>query len=139
MWRGSMKKIVTVTKTTIVIRVSEILADILCSLSDEEILLKYQLTWKQLEKVYAKLFHGGYLSRDEMATRVALRSGRDASHIPFADFADTATIYECTICGYTSGRHFSECPRCRQVNLRRLRKRAPAAAPPRIPAYATGT
>ena len=114
------KKVVTFTKTTRLLKVSEVLDDMLAGVQDEELLHKYCLTWKQLHKVYSKLFYGGYLSKMEMVWRIELRSGGDASHIPVADIEESRDSYECLTCGFSSSLHFSECPRCRQINLRRL-------------------
>ena len=123
-----MIRVVKVTKVKRVIKVSDILRDLLNDVSDETILRKYRLTWLQLEKIYAKLFHAGFLSKQEMETRIELRSGHDASHIPYADLGEAGEVYECSVCGFASSRHFSACPRCREVNLRRLQRRAPAVA-----------
>jgi hypothetical protein len=119
------KKVVKVTKTTKVLKVSEILGDILSDVTDEELLEKYGLGWKQLERVYCKLFYGGFLARDQLWRRTRLRAGKPASHIPLAEIEDAGRVYECLICGYTSRLHFSACPRCRQINLRRLTMQSP--------------
>ncbi len=135
-----MIKVVKVTKVKRIIKVADILRDLLNDMSDESILARYRLTWQQLEKIYAKLFHAGFLSKQEMATRIELRSGKDASHIPYADLGEMGEVYECTICGFTSGRHFSACPRCREVNLRRLQRRvAPVVVTSGTPGYAAGS
>jgi hypothetical protein len=135
-----MIRVVKVTKVKRVIKVSDILRDLLNDVSDESILVKYRLTWVQLEKIYAKLFHTGLLSKHEMETRIELRSGKDASHIPYADLADVGEVYECTICGFSSPRHFSACPRCRQINLRRLRRRVEQSiVASGSPGYAAGS
>lgn len=118
-----MKKRLIVTKTTRVLKVVDILRDMQSSVSDEEILERHSLSWSQLEKVYAKLFYGGYLGKDELMRRIELRSGRNCSHIPLVDIYDTDEVYLCEVCGYISGLHFSLCPRCRQINLRRLSRR----------------
>lgn len=118
-----MKKRVTVTKVTRLLKIADILQDILSAVSDEELIQKYELSWKQLGKVYSKLFYGGYLSKEELSSRIELRSGRDCSHIPLVDIQDFEHEYECQICGFSSPLHFSACPRCRQINLRRLTRR----------------
>jgi hypothetical protein len=118
-----MKKRLIVTKTTRVLRVADILRDMHSNTSDEELLEKHSLSWSQLEKVYCKLFYGGYLGKDELMRRVELREGRNCSHIPLVDIHDADEVYLCEICGYISGLHFSLCPRCRQINLRRLSRR----------------
>lgn len=126
------KKVVKVTKITKVLKVSEILGDILSDVTDEELLDKYGLGWNQLEKVYCKLFYGGFIGRDQLRRRTRLRAGKQTSHIPLAEFEDPGRVYECSICGYTSRLHFSACPRCRQINLRRLtRQSARVIAPSR--------
>jgi rubrerythrin len=127
-----MRKLVKVTKITRVFKVGEVLNDILTEMSDEELLEKYRISTKQLEKVYCRLFYGGFLTSEDMIRRIELRHGKDASHIPFAELPDSGVTYECSICGFISSQHFSTCPRCRQLNLRRLTK--PAATPP----YASG-
>lgn len=118
------KKMVTVTKITRMLKVADILGDMLSDVTDEELLEKYSLDWEQLQKVYSKLFYGGFLERRELRRRSRLRAGKPTSHIPLADFDDPGRVYECTICGYTSRLHFSECPRCRQINLRRLSRKS---------------
>lgn len=135
-----MKKVVTVTKITRLLKVYDILADMLLDVSDEELLVKYALDWRQLEKVYCKLFYGGFLEREHLRRRSRLRAGKPTSHIPLAEIEDSGRVYECTICGYTSRLHFSACPRCRQINLRRLtRKSARTIAPPRSGRHAAAS
>jgi hypothetical protein len=114
------KKVVKVTKITKMLKVSDILNDMLSDVADEDLLIKYGLGWEQLEKVYLKLFYGGFLETDQLRRRSRLRAGKPTSHIPLAEFEDPGRVYECLICGYTSQLHFSACPRCRQINLRRL-------------------
>jgi hypothetical protein len=134
------KKLVRVTKITKVIRVSEILRDMLEDISDEELLEKYQIGWIQLGKVYGKLFYGGFIGKREMRRRIDLRAGRDTSHIPFVEIKGSASMqYECVECGFKSSLHFSTCPRCRKVNLRRLRRSVlPPASPRRYVAQSAG-
>ena len=123
-----MKRRLVVTKTTRVLKVAEILSDMQSEMSDEELLEKHSLTWKQLEKVYGKLFYGGFLDKDELMRRIELRDGKSCSHIPLVDIHESGEAYQCEVCGYFSSLHFSLCPRCRQVNLRRLSKRFPLVA-----------
>ena len=124
-----MKKKLQITKTTKLIRISEIVRDIKSSTSDEDLLDKYQITWKQLNSIYCKLFYGGQISREDLMKRVEMRDGARVSHIPLVWIDDPATIYKCGVCGYESGSHFSECPRCHQFNLRKLhRRRTPEKA-----------
>jgi hypothetical protein len=118
------KKVMTFTKTTRLLKVAEVVGDMLADVPDEELLRKYSLTWGQLYKVYSKLFYGGFLSKDEMLGRIELREGRDSSHIPFVEIEESGTSYECMTCGFESALHFSKCPRCKQINLRRLMRRA---------------
>ncbi|MBI4964600.1 MAG: hypothetical protein HY913_15080 [Desulfomonile tiedjei] len=115
-----MRKLVKVTKITRLFKVAEILGDIMGDLHDEELLMKYKITWKQLGKIYCRLFYGGFLNKDDMVRRIELRHGKDASHIPFAELPESSVTYKCAICGFVSSYHFSACPRCRQLNLRRL-------------------
>lgn len=128
------RRVVRMTKITKVIKVSEILSDILDDRSDEEILEKYGINWNQLEKIYGKLFYGGYLDKFDMRRRLELRNGKGSSHIPYAEIKDSGALYECLTCGFSTPLHFSVCPRCRQVNLRRLRR---SSLPPASP-YHTG-
>ncbi len=118
------KKVVKVTKTTKVLKVSDILGDMLSDVTDEELLEKYGLGWEQLEKVYCKLFYGGFLEGDQLRRRSRLRAGKPTSHIPLVEFESPGRVYECSICGYSSRLHFSACPRCHQINLRRLTRRS---------------
>lgn len=118
-----MKRLLRATKITKVLRVKPLVADILSDMSDEELLNKYHLRWDQLEKVYHRLFHAGYLSREDMLRRIELRAGQDASHIPYAELSSGGDLFLCVVCGFTSREHFSLCPRCNEVNLRRLYRR----------------
>jgi hypothetical protein len=118
-----MKRVMRATKITRVLRVKALVKDLLSDLSDEEIMAKHDLRWDQLEKVYHRLFHSGYLSRGDMLRRIELRDGQDASHIPYAELVDTDRVFLCAICGFSSRKHFSMCPRCSEVNLRRLYRR----------------
>lgn len=124
------RKVVTFTKTTRLLKVAEVVEDMLADVPDEQLLLKYSLTWNQLYKVYSKLFYGGFLSKDEMLQRIELREGKDSSHIPFVEIEEPGVSYECMTCGFTSTLHFSTCPRCKQINLRRLMRRGGGASTP---------
>jgi hypothetical protein len=127
------KKLVRVTKITKVIRASEILKDMLEDLSDEELLAKYQIGWIQLGKLYGKLFYGGFMGKKDLRRRMELRSGSNSSHIPFVEIkSSTSMYYECVECGFKSSLHFSTCPRCRKVNLRRLRRSVLPPATPHV-------
>jgi ribosomal protein L40E len=116
-----MKKYLTVKKVTRVLRIADIVRDMLSDVTDEELLEKYSLDWTQLRKVYCKLFYGGVLTKEQLVRRVELRSGSDSSHIPLADIEEVDRVYTCEVCGFASPWHFSACPRCHQVNLRRLK------------------
>lgn len=118
-----MKRVMRATKITRVLRVKALVRDILSDMSDEELLAKHDLRWDQLEKVYHRLFHAGYLSREDMLRRIDLRAGQDASHIPYAELSSANSVYLCGICGFSSLEHFTRCPRCSEVNLRRLYRR----------------
>ncbi len=120
-----MRKIIMIKKVSRLIPTDEILRDLNSDKTDEELLDRYQLTWPQLEKVYSRLFHGGYLSEDDLVRRLEMRSGKSASHIPFARMENSTRMYSCSFCGFDSPHHFSTCPRCSGVNLRRLRKKLP--------------
>lgn len=124
-----MKRVLKVTKTTKVVKIKEMVDDLLSDMSDEEVLEKHHLRWDQLEKIYAKLYYSGYLCKDDLKRRVSLRNGKDVGHIPLAEIDEAGNLYECTACGFASPLHFSTCPRCREVNLRRLTRRiAPPSA-----------
>lgn len=122
-----MLKITRITKVTRLIKLSYILADLKSDASDEEIAEKYGLTWTQMARAYSKLFHGGFLGKEDLGRRLAMRSGKASSHIPLVQISDSARQYECHFCGFRSRFHFSACPRCQAVNLRRLPKRAGTA------------
>jgi hypothetical protein len=125
-----MKRVLRVTKTTRVLKIKDILHDLLSNVTDEELSQRHNLRWEQLEKVYAKLYYSGYLGKEDLQRRIDLRGGKDIGHIPFSEIENSGTVYECTMCGFLSPLHFSTCPRCREVNLRRLTKRIlpPSAA-----------
>jgi hypothetical protein len=124
------KKLIRITKVTKFIRVSEILKDMLEDRSDEELMEKYQIGWKQLGKLYGKLFYGGFMQKRDMRRRMELRAGRSSSHIPYVEIKGSASTYKCFACGFTTPLHFSTCPRCRQVNVRRLSRSTLAPASP---------
>jgi hypothetical protein len=107
------------------VKVREIVTDLKSETSDEEILDKYALTWRQLAKIYAKLFYSGYLGESDILRRREMRVGMSTAHMPVTQVDSACTGYTCSVCGFTSAFHFSECPRCHGVNLRRLvRKRS---------------
>lgn len=115
-----MRRLLRVTKVTRVLKLNEIITDIRLGVPDESILRKYRITRKQLGRVYCKLFYAGYLTREDMVRRIEMRHGKDSSYIPYAELQESNRIYECLTCGYSSTLHFSACPRCQQLNLRRL-------------------
>jgi hypothetical protein len=119
------------------IKVREILQDLKSNASDEDLLEKYELTWTQLGKVYARLFYGGFLSRDDLLARLEMRAGKDASHIPLVRIDEGRDVYSCAFCNFSSPFHFSTCPRCQGVNLRRLTKRRSAGIYARRARHAT--
>jgi lipopolysaccharide biosynthesis regulator YciM len=111
----------------------EILADIKSNLADEQLLQKYRLSWPQLTKVYSRLLHFGHITQDDLARRLTMRSGQDGSHIPVAHIDPPEKNYRCNECDFRSRAHFSACPRCNSVNLRRLtRARCQALAMARL-------
>ncbi len=120
-----MRIITIMTKVTRVLKVSDLVRDITSDATDEELMAKHNLDWRQLTKTYSRLYHGGFISQETLAYRVELRGGRDASHIPLADLGDTPRQYECRTCGFASASHFTNCPRCHEINLRRLSRRRP--------------
>jgi hypothetical protein len=120
-----MRKIIIIRKVSRLIPISEILRELKSDTTDEELLERYQLTWSQLEKIYSRLFHGGLLSEEDLARRLEMRSGKAASHIPFVRMENVSRMYHCSFCGFDSAYHFSTCPRCSGVNLRRLRRKLP--------------
>jgi len=118
-----MKRVLRVTKVTKVLRIKDLLRDMLLGMSDEDLMNKHALRWTQLEKIYRKLYYGGHLGKAELLRRIEMRVGKNVSHIPFAEIEDSGIIYRCEICGFTSPLHFSTCPRCHEINLRRLTRR----------------
>ncbi|MEW6531479.1 MAG: hypothetical protein AB1473_11625 [Thermodesulfobacteriota bacterium] len=119
-----MKRQLTITKVKKLIRIRDIVEDIKSEKSDEEIKERFSVSWEQMGKIYARLFYGGYITEEDLIRRVELRDGRDASHIPLVRIDLPDSLFQCSLCGFTSSRHFSRCPRCREIHLRRLRKRA---------------
>ncbi|MFH0824806.1 MAG: hypothetical protein V2B18_18795 [Pseudomonadota bacterium] len=120
-----MRKVIRMTKVTRVLKIHEFVEDLRSDRSDEELLEKHDLSWEQLGKVYARLFYGGFLGPADIYRRIDMRGERDASHIPAVRLNDDGSTYECSLCGFDSPFHFSQCPRCRELNLRRLYRRAP--------------
>jgi len=118
-----MKKLLRITKTTRVFRLKEMLNDIRSGVADEDILGKYRISHKQLGRIYSKLFYEGHLTKRDIVRRVGMRAGKDSSYIPYAEFEASDYVYECLTCGFSSMHHFSACPRCQQLNLRRLSRR----------------
>lgn len=118
-----MVKIRRITKVARLIRVREIVSDLRSDITDEELVEKYDLTWRQLSKVYTRLLYGGYLKKEDLKRRLEMRSGRASSHIPLAQMDHGGNGYECCICGFSSLLHFSACPRCHRINLRRIMKK----------------
>ncbi len=108
-----------ITKTVKLINVNRILHDLKSEAADEDLMEKYHLSLKQLEKVYIKLYYGGHLSRSDMRKRIRMRLGKRNFHIPFAEMSNEDGFL-CSKCGYISHLHFSKCPRCEQLNVRRL-------------------
>lgn len=102
----------------------DFLFDLAIDTSDEELIEKYGITLQQLTIVYSKLLHRGLLSLDGLRRRVLLRVGKSASHIPIVEINEEIPEYQCAFCGFLSMFHFSVCPECRGVNLRRLTKRS---------------
>ncbi len=121
-----MKKVVTITKTMKVLKVRDIVQDLESDRTDEEILEKYRLTWTQLSKIYSKLYHRGHIDIEDLFRRAQMRGAKDASHIPLVKLDEPKRVYSCIHCGFRSEAHFSTCPRCAGINLRRLKKIAPA-------------
>ncbi len=115
-----MLKIRRVTKITRLISINNLVRDLRSVTSDEEICSKYRLNWKQLGRVYSRLYHEGFLSPGDLCRRIDMRGGRDASHIPLVRMERVPPKYACLFCGFESQFHFSECPKCRALNLRRL-------------------
>jgi hypothetical protein len=119
----SMRKLLRISKVTRVFRLKELLNDVHSGVEDDDILDKYRITRKQLGRIYSKLFYGGHLTERDIVRRIAMRGGKDSSYIPYAEFQGSNQIYECLTCGFSSMLHFSACPRCQQLNLRRLSRR----------------
>lgn len=121
-----MKKVVRITKTTKLLKVRDIVQDLESDLSDEEIREKHGLTWVQLAKVYASLYHRGYIDEEDLFRRVKMRGAKGAAHIPLVSLDEPIRVYHCIHCAFRSRAHFSTCPRCGGVSLRRLKRVAPA-------------
>jgi hypothetical protein len=118
-----MIRVRTITKITRLIPLSDIIRDLKSDASDEEIMVKRKLSWGQLAKVYSKLFYGGAISREDLTRRFEMRRGKRSSHIPLVQMESSPVGYRCSICGFVSERHFSVCPECSGLNLRRLLRR----------------
>lgn len=123
-----MRKLLRITKITRIFRLKEILNDIHSGVEDEDILSKYRINQMQLSRIYSKLFYGGHLTKRDILRRIHMRSGMDSSYIPYAEFESSDYVYECLTCGFSSMHHFSVCPRCQQLNLRRLNRREDTSA-----------
>lgn len=102
----------------------DVMQDLKSDISDEALLEKYDITWLQLTIIYSKLFHRGFLSLDDLRRRLALRVGKSTSHIPIVEIHEEFPEYECWSCGFSSHFHFTVCPECHAVNLRRLTSRS---------------
>lgn len=118
-----MLRIRQITKITRLIPFLDVVQDLKSEASDEDVMAKHNLSWTQLAKVYSKLFYSGALSREDLARRLEMRLGKRASHIPLVRIEAASTGYRCSICGFVSERHFSVCPECSGLNLRRLMRR----------------
>lgn len=123
-----MRKVTTLTKTTRLFKIRVLVQDLRSDMTDEEIMVKHGLTRNMLAKVYARLFHQGYLDGEDLDTRLEMRGGNDSAHIPLVRMENHEVEYECYACGFTSDSHFSECPQCRRLNLRRMIECKPSAA-----------
>lgn len=106
------------------IRTIDFLEHLEVDTSDEELIQKYNISWQQLSQIYSKLLHRGLLSLDDLRRRLALRVGKSASHIPIVEIQEEFPEYQCSFCGFTSLFHFTACPECHAVNLRRLTRRS---------------
>jgi len=111
-------------RTRVRIKTTDFLNDLKADSSDEELIDKYRITWRQLSQIYSKLLHRGLISLDDLRRRLALRVGRSTSHIPIVEIKEEFPEYQCAFCGFASLFHFTACPECRSVNLRRLTKRS---------------
>lgn len=120
-----MSKQLRITKVTRFIRIPEIVNDLRSDKTDEDLLVEYNLDWRQLTKIYSRLFFGGYLTEYDLIRRRQMRPGREASHIPHVQSVSSEKFFECQACGFMSEYHFTECPECGELNLRRLTRRAP--------------
>jgi hypothetical protein len=118
-----MLRVRKITKITRLIPLSDIVGDLKSDASDEDVMAKHKLSWGQLAKVYSKLFYGGAISREDLARRFEMRRGKRVSHIPLVRIEASALGYRCSVCGFVSERHFSVCPECSGLNLRRLIRR----------------
>ena len=119
-----MPKQLRITKVTRIIRIPEIVDDLRSDKTDEDLLLEYNLDWRQLTKIYSRLFFGGYLTEHDLVRRRLMRPGQEASHIPHVQTQGSEKLFKCQACGFISEYHFTECPECGEINLRRLTRRA---------------
>lgn len=114
---SSYTKVIKVKKR---IKLKSILQDLLSDMTDERIMISYDLNKLQLSKVYSRLYHLGLLSEEDLERRIDLRGAKDISHIPLAAFPITTDHYYCEMCGFVSRRHFTKCPDCQAINLRKI-------------------
>jgi len=112
------------TPARVRINTRDFMLDLQSDTPDEELIEKYSITWRQLSTIYSKLLHRGLLSLDDLRRRLALRVGKSTSHIPIVEIHEEFPEYQCAFCGFVSLFHFTACPECHAVNLRRLTRRS---------------
>jgi len=61
-----------VKKPKLTISASEVLKDVRSGMDDEELMLKYNITFRQLQSLFRKMIQGGYVSPLEMAQRLCV-------------------------------------------------------------------
>jgi DNA-binding MarR family transcriptional regulator len=59
-------------KPKLQISANEVLIDLRAGLTDEEFMAKYNLTYRQLQRLFRKMIHGGFVSPIEMAQRLCV-------------------------------------------------------------------
>ncbi|MFH1114453.1 MAG: hypothetical protein V1792_11075 [Pseudomonadota bacterium] len=59
-------------KPTVKISAKEVLKDIRSGLEDNEFMLKYNLTYRQLQRLFRKMIKAGYVSPLELAQRLCV-------------------------------------------------------------------
>jgi DNA-binding MarR family transcriptional regulator len=59
-------------KPKLTIKASEVLDDIRAGMDDEAFMIKYSLTYRQLQRLFRKMIMGGFISPLELAERLCV-------------------------------------------------------------------